>query len=506
MRSLVVQILTIGLLATVTTVQAETYPYVAYVAPANAQVYSGPGKAYYATDDLSAGMKLEVFREVAGWLAIRPPLGSFCWVPARDVELTDTPDVAQVLSEETVAWIGTRIDKTADHVWQVKLTQGDRVKVLGVKRRAGQNGQAAETWYRIAPPEGEYRWIRAEDITRDGTPTALAHKSDSSDEATSHETTDQTSEVADEEGTRSVLVNKRKTRSKPFEVTTADAAIGDDAIGTGVEKAQFIARPERSTKRPATKSTSGDATRETIARESATSSKPSPFKVVDGSTSTAAPAATPTPRVASLDKSLPRDPQLLLSSSGSFDDRLTEIELQLALMVAKDPAQWQLEPLRLQAEQLVLRGQTTLERGRARLVVDKIGQFDALAHRKFEAPQATRNTSIEEVQEPTLPEKPADDAPTGEVHGLKVPEGVTYDGVGWLKPVYSEKRVVPPYALVDVNGKVLQFVTPAPGLNLNRYVKKPVGIFGQKRDFVPEYKAGHITASRIVELTKYQDK
>ena len=80
---------------------------------------------------------------------------------------------------------------------------------------------------------------------------------------------------------------------------------------------------------------------------------------------------------------------------------------------------------------------------------------------------------------------------------------MTYDGVGWLKPVYSAKRVAPPYALVDVDGKVLQYVTPAPGLNLSRHVKKPVGMFGQK-SHLAEFKADHLTVSKVVDLTKYQ--
>ncbi len=485
MRSLIVRLLSLGLLLFATTqATAETFPYVAYVAPAAAHVHAGPGQAYYATDELSAGMKLEVHREVSGWLAIAPPLGSFCWVPARDVELTDTPDIAQVLSADTVAWIGTRIDKTADHVWQVKLAQGDQVKVLGVKRRAGQNGQAPETWYRIAPPEGEFRWIRAEDTTLDNTPSQLAD-------------TDTAEEVIEIPVAPS---RQGRERTNPEEVATA-AHLDDEPIGTGVVKAQFVARSNGSTAKPAAKPASKQASKP---REASAPRNSSPFREVTGDTAIAASTTTDaTPRVASLDKSLPRDPQLLLSSSTKFDDRLTELELQLALLAAKEPSTWNLEPLRQQAEQLLLTGQSTLERGRARLVVDKIAQFERLAQRKFDSPATPRSTTIEEVQEPTLPEKPATDAPTGLVNGLKLPEGVSYDGVGWLKPVYSAKGTAPPYALVDIDGKVLQFVTPAPGLNLNHYVKRPIGIFGQK-SYLANLKSSHVTASRIVELTKYQ--
>jgi hypothetical protein len=204
------------------------------------------------------------------------------------------------------------------------------------------------------------------------------------------------------------------------------------------------------------------------------------------------------PRVASLERAPAMEPSGLLTASSKFDDKLTDLELQLSQLAARQPREWRLEGLRAQAEQLVSSGQTTLERGRARLVLDKITQFEDLATRAQEVSvPAAREAGITPINEPTPADRPV------KAEGLKIPDGVTYDGVGWLKPVYSAKRVAPPYALVDENGKVLQYVTPAPGFNLNRYVKKPVGIYGQK-SHLAEFKADHLTASKVVELTKYQ--
>ena len=47
-------------------------------------------------------------------------------------------------------------------------------------------------------------------------------------------------------------------------------------------------------------------------------------------------------------------------------------------------------------------------------------------------------------------------------------------------PVHSTKRVAPPFALLDDEGRVQAYVTPVPGLNLRRYTKKYVGIIGEK--------------------------
>ncbi len=65
-------------------------------------------------------------------------------------------------------------------------------------------------------------------------------------------------------------------------------------------------------------------------------------------------------------------------------------------------------------------------------------------------------------------------------------------------PVHSTRQVAPPFALLDDDGRVLCYVTPAPGLNLRRYTKKHVGVFGQ-RQFVTDLRASLITVSRVVK-------
>lgn len=475
---------------------ARTYPYVAYIAAETAKIHAGPGNAHYATDELARGTTVEVLREISGWLAIRPPVGSFSWVPAREAELTDEPDVAVILADDTPAWIGTRVDRDADHMWQVQLNQGDHVKVLDVKRRAAA-GRGAESWYRIEPPEGELRFVRAEHVSRDepaepdADPAADDAGEDASDEPAPAELPRLAAKVA----------KPLKEASEP----TAASAAGEDASEASpmpdaendtdeksVLKAQFVPRngSQPRVAQPSMPSASQRATE-----------KSSPFKEVGG-----AFGRDTTPRVASLERSPPVDPHLSLSASSRFEDKLTDLELQLSLMASRDPREWQLEPLRLQAEQLVIAGKTTLERGRARLVLDKIAQFDELYVKAVELrdlPQTAGVAALPEsmvVSPATTPKVLS--APV-KASALTVPDGVAYDGVGWLKPVYSAKRVAPPYALVDVDGKVLQYVTPAPGLNLNRYVKKPVGIFGQK-SHLSEFNAAHLTAAKVVDLSKYQ--
>ena len=76
-----------------------------------------------------------------------------------------------------------------------------------------------------------------------------------------------------------------------------------------------------------------------------------------------------------------------------------------------------------------------------------------------------------------------------------------YAAEGWLMPVHSTKRVAPPFAVLDDEGRVRAYVTPAPGLNLRRYTKKYVGLIGPQR-YVSTLHAPHVTAERVIKQNR----
>ncbi len=66
----------------------EPFPYVVHVTDEGVPLRSGPGDEYYETSRLSAGAAVEVWRHApGGWLAVRPPRGSFSLVAAADVPI-----------------------------------------------------------------------------------------------------------------------------------------------------------------------------------------------------------------------------------------------------------------------------------------------------------------------------------------------------------------------------------------------------------------------------------
>lgn len=142
---------------------AETFPYTVRVAAGGATVRSGPGPTYYPTAELAAGEEVEVYRlDPGGWCAIRPPEGSFSWVPAESVELASEEGLGKVAGENVTTRIGSRIGPEHD-VSYVQLEPGELVEILGAERVTGENGASA-LWFRIAPPAGEFRWVALGDL------------------------------------------------------------------------------------------------------------------------------------------------------------------------------------------------------------------------------------------------------------------------------------------------------------------------------------------------------
>src|SRR4029078_10839248 len=174
-------------------------------------------------------------------------------------------------------------------------------------------------------------------------------------------------------------------------------------------------------------------------------------------------------------------------SNEEINRQLDQIEVDLSSMVAKDQSEWNLPALKRRVETLVDSGVDPAARGRARLMQEKIKQFEDTFH----------STAAPVARSPSAPKVAAADK-TAATNSLADPR---YDAQGWLKPVVSRKGEKPaaPYAVVDSEGQPIMFVSPSPGLNVNRYLNKQVGLYG-RRGYLEELKRPHVVAERVIEL------
>jgi hypothetical protein len=160
--------LTLLLISSARLTAADKAPDVRTVIVPRAQVWCGPSTAagLYPTNVLRQGERVQVVQELdSGWLAIRPPAGSFSWINERFVQHTVAkyPNNYVVNREDYPApvLIGSSEVKTKPTRMGTNLERGTQVHVIG---RAMKDDEG--TWLPIEAPEGEVRYIRKEDVSK----------------------------------------------------------------------------------------------------------------------------------------------------------------------------------------------------------------------------------------------------------------------------------------------------------------------------------------------------
>lgn len=131
-----------------------------FVQVPRATVRCGPGADYYPTGVLAKGTTVELYVETDdGWSGIRPPEGSHNWVQADAIYLMPGGRTGEVSQDNAQAWVGSDAVKNEKLLYQSELAKTQTVAILGEAYR-GQ-GTEKKLWFRIAPPQGEFRWIRS---------------------------------------------------------------------------------------------------------------------------------------------------------------------------------------------------------------------------------------------------------------------------------------------------------------------------------------------------------
>lgn len=433
------------------TLGADQFPYTAHVNADDVYVRSGPGKNYYPTTKLPRGAVVEVYRhDPGGWFAVRPPEGSFSWISAKYLQPSEG-SLALVNGDRVAARVGSEFSEIRDSI-QIRLERGEAVEVLEAKRFG--EGPAAQTWYKIAPPAGEFRWIQGQFLDLE----PLAEKPFSS------------------ESRRNLLI----------------PADPDDEVGTaadGLDATRAVdnqAVPPAARKTPprrADRDADGDV-RLAGGKETETDPESEPVARADYrvASRTKSPAR-PDEAASSLPSAVSERP-----STEPLDAQVEEIDLELSVMVSEEPTVWQFDRLRARAEGLLAQAGTAVERGRIRLLLSKIGRFEEIKD---------RYETVANVQAETDRRNRQLAAQAG-IGGNQWSDG-RFDGVGRLAPLVSRAVGPAQYALLDDAGQVLYYVSPSPGLNLRLYVGHTVGVHGTM-SYASELNGRLVTVKRVTLL------
>jgi hypothetical protein len=439
----------------------KSFPYKAYVVAEDVYVRSGPGKTYYPTAKLQTGDVVEVYRhDPGGWYAIRPPEGSFAWVSGRYVKL-DQDGLGVITGDRVAARVGSQFSDIRE-VIQVRLHGGEVVEILGTEESA--TGTGAAVWHKISPPSGEFRWISGKFVDPD-----FPH-----------------------DGVRDTKVGANPLLSPSSQAESASRI--EEAVGEGEALAAHVdpsGADDTDVRMADHQELVEDAGGDSPAVEGTANERPtwSTDRVDEAGNST---RFTNEFRVPAIDPNGSRTMRRI--SPEEFQAELDDIHMKLAIMLAEEPTVWQLDEMALRANQLLTEAETALERGRARLLVKRIEKSQDIKkrHDTLQGLQAATERRDEQLAALSRVQE--------EVGSRGTPESSPgFDGVGRLARVVSPKVGAPRYALVDGKGDVLCFVTPAPGINVQYYLGKRIGVTGT-RGFIAEQQAQHVMAKHITSL------
>jgi hypothetical protein len=149
------------ILVGVASVAQAQYPYegIVTVESGSLHVRSGASENHYRTGVLKRDDRVTVVGEKDGWLAIKPPDGSFSWISGECVREVGNSEI-EVTKDNVLVRIGTPIDPRQRDSWQLKVNRGTRFQMI--ERSTSGQGQLTHVWYKIPPPTGEVRYVKAQ--------------------------------------------------------------------------------------------------------------------------------------------------------------------------------------------------------------------------------------------------------------------------------------------------------------------------------------------------------
>ncbi|MEZ6094091.1 MAG: hypothetical protein R3C03_07595 [Pirellulaceae bacterium] len=500
-------------------VVAQDAPYQAMVAQDGATVHSGPGESFYGTSELAQGDLVNVYRhDPNDWVAIQPTDDSFSMVPSEAIEMIDD-ETGRCRHDETQVWVGTRLGPVENPMWQVKLKAGEEVTVLGEINYPTEAGFSV-TWYQIAPPAGEYRWIKgsqllrpdkrterpeqqeiaAEDSSVDKALRSLSQSvSDSnlSDDASDVHSIPVGVEVAEPSTTKQVsYLQENSVQSKREIELVQGTMVIDDPFATERSAVQS-GNPENLGWRKARSAIALPENSNRDLAEPMTSPRHSPARLMQEQTfGTASSVSNQLPStmedLGGVERIAAQDAVVAPTfGADTLSDRLRRLEVSIASEIIKPAEMWNLEGFAQQLIEIQSTAQTDDERRQAQVLVGKLDRLrethqTLLRSSAVGGSRGLRNGS--------------NAVGTGVDSSVK--NGTTYDAYGWLNVLTRDSgRVSPSYVLQDDDGKIIFHIEPIPGIDLSPYLHKKIGVIGE-RGFNQTLKLKHVNVERVVVLDR----
>lgn len=418
-----------------------SFPYDATIETEETYVRSGPGSKYYPTGKLQKGDRVTVHRhDPGGWHMIAPPRGSFSWVLAKHVD--KTADGRGIVNKNGVAARVGSFESDIREIFQRKLSQGDEVVILGEKQLLPDTGKGpAELWYRIAPPRGEWRWVSGQTLSpapRDGEESIHSAPFGTSGGSATRSRAGPPIPVAEDD----------LEFAEPLPIARDREPLDDSPRGTAHDHGPGGEPPVKE--------------RPLVRREGK--------------------ALPPIPA-----ESSPRQKKRL----NEHLEELDRLDARFKAILDQEPRQWDFDQL----EQDYRRLHDEVDAANLQQMVDtrltRIADYRKVRSEEDAAAAAAatvlrRDAELAEVQKQQ----------EARLAGMRQPR---FDGAGIIQRSALNRQGAPRHVLLSPNGKVLAYLASVPGLNLDAWLGRAVGVSGNRVRH-PDLKADLITVVRVTPV------
>lgn len=525
--------------------QTTKFPYQALVARDGVVVRSGPGETHYSTDELAQNSVVQVWRhDPGGWIAIRPPTGSFSMVPETAIEQT-TDERGRVLADQTQVWVGTRTGPVEHPLWQVKLKRDEVVEVLGSTSWPSPDGTTT-TWVHIAPPAGEFRWVHRQDLQlpdeKTTLPTDPSRNGLSRNDAfparstlassRDNETLDESQQALDQENHGDVrpvnwivdpfgdeqdpALNAPRNNKRPAGNESQDREPNTD--NSGWRRATRPMTLPVSNPSPPGQNSSNSASQMGGGNHSRVAALPSQSSAATAGSFDSSGATSSLSERNQTTQTFPNNDinaqPVATPLNEILVDRLGQLDNQLSMEIIKPVENWELQRLSDQLVQIQATATSEQERQQSLWLQSKLERLRATQRQLLSVPQmgvvglgggvVNRTASADNLA--TSPNANVGLSTTGLGNAVgsgvdpNVQNGSLYDAYGWLSEFHQDHGRGPVgYVLQDDQGRITHHLQPSPGFNLGRYVKSKVGVIGT-RGYNQRLKLSHVTVDRVVVL------
>jgi uncharacterized protein YraI len=414
---------------------APATPYEATIEANEVYVRSGSGKQYYPTGKLRRGDTVVVHRHDPG--------GWFMIAPPRGSfswvlgrhVQRTAENQGTITTNNVIVRVGS-FESDIREVWQRKLAQDDVVRILGEKMLAPEKGSGpAELWYRIEPPRGEWRWIEGQAVA----PPRVA---------------------------------ERKSTDDPFDSPAGGSA---NSSGSPHRKSPSVRRSDQdapSFEKPWDESRE----REYVAGDSTSDGK--------GSGSLASRPLVRKQMKSSGGKQAARKQDALL-------DELDRLDARFRSILDKTPLEWDFDQLEVDYQDL--RNETDsanlqqmIDARLVRIAGYRKTRNDEQELARIQDETTRRDAELAEIQR----------RQEAQLTSLSKPR---FAGAGVVERSALNRRGAPRYVLLNQSGRVLAYLVPISGVNLEAWVGRAAGIDGPRAQNL-ELKADLINVTRLTPV------